>query len=103
MPCDSITPLGAPVLPEVNRIDASAFRSGGAGGVFGVAAQNEWTRELGEIELDEFRMRVAERRAEALVNRARAQRGRGLGDLADRRELFGRNQLVERHRNRAGA
>ena len=29
-----MAPFGAPVLPEVNRIDASALRSGGAGGVF---------------------------------------------------------------------
>ena len=37
------------------------------------------------------------------MNRARAQRSRGLGDFANRRELFGGNQLVERHGNRAGA
>ena len=75
---------------------------GRRGRSFRVATQNEWTRELGEVELDEFRMRIAERSAEALVNRARAQRSRGLRDFADGREFLGGNQLIERHRNCAG-
>src|SRR5260221_14013920 len=68
-----------------------------------VTAQDKWTRELGEVKLDQFRMILLERGAEALVNSARTQCSRGLRDFADRRELLGGNKLIERHGNRTGA
>src|SRR5271155_6070229 len=48
-------------------------------------------------------MRVAQRRTEALVNRARAQRGGWLRDFAEWRQLFGGDQMVERDGDGAGA
>ena len=102
-PCDSITPFGAPVLPEVKTIDASAFRSGGAGGVF--AAPRRMNGRASSARSSSISFGCASPSAEPrrLCNRARAQRRRRLRDLADRRELFGGDQMIERHRDRAGA
>ncbi len=88
LPWVSITPLGAPVLPEVKKIAASALRSI-SGLARRAAAQQERAGELVEFELDDFTRQLRDGLGEPAMDRLGKQGGARLGDPADRAQLLG--------------